>query len=69
MLQRHRLNRVSVGLSDKEYAELKALSDKHRISLAWLGRQTIVEFLGRYRDRELQLPLTLERTGRKASNV
>lgn len=68
MPQGHRLNRVSVGLSDKEYAELKALSDKHRISLAWLGRQAIVEFLERYRNRELQLPLTLERAERKALN-
>lgn len=68
MAQEHKLSRVSVGLSAKEYTELKALSDKHRISLAWLGRQAIVEFLERSQNRELQLPLILELTERKASN-
>ena len=68
MVQKHKLNRISVGLSDKEHTELQALSEKHRVSLAWLGRQAIGEFLERYRNRELQLPLTLERTERKASN-
>ena len=68
MAQKHKLNRISVGLSDREHAELLALSEKHRVSLAWLGRQAITEFLERYRNRELQLPLTLERTQRKASN-
>ena len=68
MAQKHKLNRISVGLSDREHAELLALSEKHRVSLAWLGRQAIGEFLERYRNRELQLPLTLERTERKASN-
>lgn len=50
--------RISIGLSEQEYRELSALAEKHRISLAWLGRQAVVEFLERYRDRELQLPLT-----------
>ena len=68
MVQKHKLNRISVGLSGKEHADLLALSEKHRVSLAWLGRQAITEFLERYRNRELQLPLTLERTQRKASN-
>lgn len=68
MADKHKLQRVSVGLSDKEYAELQAMSEKHRVSLAWLGRQAITEFLERYRNQELQLPLTLERGERKASN-
>lgn len=49
--------RISVSLSRQEYQELSALAEKHRISLAWLGRQAVTEFLDRYRDRELQLPL------------
>ena len=52
-------NRVTVNLEDREYAELSALSDKHRVSLAWLGRQAIIEFLERRESEDLQLPLIL----------
>ena len=38
---------MTINLEDREYAELSALSDKHRVSLAWLGRQAIIEFLER----------------------
>ena len=38
---------------------LPALADKHRISLAWLGRRAIIEFLERNEQEELQLPLKL----------
>ncbi|WP_161624619.1 ribbon-helix-helix domain-containing protein [Euryhalocaulis caribicus] len=52
-------HRVSVNLSSEEYRELEALAKKTRISKAWLGRQPIIKFLDRYRDRDLQLPLDL----------
>ena len=51
--------RISISLPEQEYKELLALADKHHISLAWLGRQAVVEFLQRHQDRELQLPLTM----------
>lgn len=51
--------RISISLPVQEYRELSALAEKHHISLAWLGRQAVVEFLERYQDRELQLPLTM----------
>lgn len=51
--------RLSISLPEQEYKELLALAEKHHISLAWLGRQAIVEFLERYQSRELQLPLTM----------
>ena len=52
-------HRVTINLEDREYAELSALSDKHRVSLAWLGRQAIVELLERCESEDLQLPLNL----------
>ena len=59
-------HRVTINLEDREYAELSALSDKHRVSLAWLGREAIIEFL-EHRDREdLQLPLNLSSERRPA---
>ena len=58
-------HRVTVNLEDREYNELSALSDRHRVSLAWLGREAIIEFLERNEKEELQLPLNLssERQG------
>lgn len=56
--------RVSVNLAEGEYGELAAMSEKHRVSMAWLGRQAVIEFLARYRREELQLPLALS-SGRK----
>lgn len=53
--------RLSVPLTVAEHAELLALKDTHRVSLAWLGRRAIVEFIEKYRDERAQLPLRLSR--------
>jgi predicted transcriptional regulator len=50
---------VTVNLDDREYRELSALAEKHRVSLAWLGRQATIEFLERHAQDGLQLPLDL----------
>ena len=52
-------HRVTINLEGREYAELSALSDRHRVSLAWLGRRAIVELLERVETEDLQLPLNL----------
>lgn len=52
--------RVAVNLSDREYEEIMAFAEKHDVSMAWLGRHAILEFLRRYRDEHLQLPLRLQ---------
>ena len=59
-------HRVTINLESNEYRELSALSDKHRVSLAWLGRQAIIELLERYRNEGLQLPLSLSSERRRA---
>ena len=51
--------RLSVGLSDSELAELLALKDKHNVSMAWIGRQAILEFINKYQGEHTQLPLKL----------
>ena len=51
--------RVTVNLEEAEYRELSAISQKHRVSLAWLGRKAMVEFLERFEQDELQIPLIL----------
>lgn len=55
--------RITISLPEHEYRELSALAEKHRISLAWLGRQAVAEFLERHQDRQLQLPLTMPSQG------
>jgi hypothetical protein len=52
-------SRLSVGLTDAELNELLALKDRHNVSMAWLGRQAIVEFITKYRGEYTQLPLRL----------
>ena len=59
-------HRVTVNLEELEFRELSALSDKHRVSLACLGRQAIIEMPERREDERLQLPLTLPSERRTA---
>ena len=42
----------------REYLE-EAEYREHRVSLAWLGRKAVTEFLERFGQEELQLPLIL----------
>ena len=56
--------RISVSLPEREYQQLSDLAEKHHISLAWIGRQAVLEFLERYQDRDLQLPFTMPSTSR-----
>ena len=55
-------HRVSLNLTPEEFREVAALAEDARVSKAWIGRQALIEFLERYRDRDLQLPLDLART-------
>jgi hypothetical protein len=53
-------HRVAVNLDDEEFAALAEMSDKHDVSLGWLGRQALLEFIDRYRNEQLPLPLRRE---------
>ena len=68
MAQKHKLHRISVGLSDEEHAELLAMSENHRVSLAWLGRQAITEFLERCGKAESQISLNFPSQRKAAAN-
>lgn len=58
-------HRLSVNLTAEEHREIAALAEASRVSRAWIGRQALIEFLERYRDRELQLPLDIRRASRR----
>lgn len=51
--------RITVSLADGEYAELTALAEKYDVSLSWLTRQAVVEFLKMQGRGGSQLPLEL----------
>ena len=51
--------RFSVALDDDEYETLAVVAEKYRISMAWLVRQAVADFLERYQHNETQLPLPL----------
>jgi len=53
-------HRIAVSLSDSEFVELATMSEKYQVSLAWLGRRGILEFIDRYRIEQMQLPLRRE---------
>ena len=53
-------HRIAINLDDDEFSQLDAMADKHDVSLSWIGRQAVIEFITRYRDQQLPLPLRLE---------
>lgn len=40
-------HRVSINLAANEYAHLAALSQESRVSMAWLAREALIEYLAR----------------------
>lgn len=54
--------RISLNLPESEYAELSALAEKHNISMAWIGRKAILDFLKRCRENPIQLPINFAET-------
>jgi hypothetical protein len=50
-------HRVPASLTDNEFRELAAMAEKYDVSLAWLTRKAILEFIDRYHSEQLQLPL------------
>jgi hypothetical protein len=47
--------RISINLPDAEYEELAAMAKKNNLSMAWIGHKAVLEFLERYRDKQLPL--------------
>lgn len=54
--------RFSVALDEQEYAELALMAERHRVSMAWLVRYAVTEFLNGYRAEDPQIPLRLAPT-------
>lgn len=57
--------RVTVSIDERDYEQLVSLADEHRVSLAWLVRYAVSDFLERYRQDQLELPLELTGSSRR----
>ena len=44
-------HRISISLADDEYRELSDVAANSRVSMAWLARQALIEFLERQRTK------------------
>ena len=63
---RNMATRITVSLPDKEHAALAALARKNDVSLSWLTRKAVMEFLQRYGKSSAPLaldPPSREKTG------
>jgi hypothetical protein len=53
--------RITVSLSQHDHVALSALAEHCNVSLSWLTRQAIAEFLVNHPPSGSQLPLTLDK--------
>lgn len=50
-------NRITINLSEEEYDEFVSMADGFNVSVVWIGRQVIREFLDKYQDTSKGFPL------------
>ena len=51
--------RITISLGDKEHQDLCELSEQSDVSVSWIVRQAVSEFLSRHGEGQSQLPLKL----------
>jgi len=51
--------RITVSLSEPDHSTLLGLSKQYDVSLSWLVRQAVADFIEKHRAGQLQLPLSL----------
>ncbi len=61
MMKPKKSTRITVSLADDEHAGLSALAERYDVSLSWLTRKAVLEFLQRYGEGGTQLTLDLPR--------
>jgi predicted transcriptional regulator len=59
-------HRISISLADDEYAELSVAAENSRVSMAWLARQALIEFLKRQRKNRTPAPVPMQTLRRAA---
>ena len=60
MSPKKKVARITVSLTQEEYSELEAVANANDVSLSWVTRRAINEYLGKYgQGTALELPLEL----------
>ena len=54
-------SRITVSLSERDHATLTELAERHDVSISWLTRQALVEFIDKHKDTQAQLPLQIRK--------
>ena len=54
-------HRITVSVPDDDHAALSEMALECDVSLSWITRQAISDFLSRHKAGEVQLPLDLSR--------
>ena len=57
--------RITVSLADEEHAGLATLAEKYDVSLSWLTRKAVLDFLQQYGKGRVQLSLDLPSESRE----
>ena len=53
--------RITVSLSEQNHAELTGLAERHDVSISWLTRQALVEFIDKHKNTQTQLPFHIKK--------
>jgi predicted HicB family RNase H-like nuclease len=56
--------RITVSLSEGDHTALAAVAERCNVSLSWVTRQAITEFLAHHADSDTRLPLELKPKGK-----
>ncbi len=56
--------RLTVSLTDGDHTALSAIAERCNVSMSWVTRQAITEFLEHHKETEIQLPLNLKTKGK-----
>jgi predicted transcriptional regulator len=51
--------RVTITLDEADHKQVAALASEYRVSIAWVVRYAVADFLERHRGEQLQLALNL----------
>ena len=51
-----------MSLPHRDHATLTELAERHDVSISWLTRQALVEFIDKHQDTQAQLPLQLRKS-------
>ena len=60
-------HRITINMTETEYADLSALAERFQVSMAWLGRRALGEMVEKYKNAgQLSMPFDQPNTKAKS---